>query len=454
MNKKLVIGLLAALAIYIGFAIVNRNSLSNEYTNPEYQNYVSQYKDIVNSKVTETIHANEENDYYNLRYQGGSSAGTTGNFEGPQVHLKGIKFHDEFLTGKDQGTRLKHFDGVSAHFDPDHTYFGLPDVKISIKDVRLYEIEKGPLADFLSFGSDKSPRPYKIYKKRIVNDSLGLENKFFVMQLWLTEFEVTIDIRPDRDIPVHISDEEKNTVQYPGYWYGSSQKWLKLRDLNKEHKDFRYGDLSFILEVIPDNSPIYVKTNEGTTSKPDFAIGAIYCNKAQFGNEPQVQRISSNIHSGMPVFLNNEFDFTKMNNNLYNLSANLETDADVILENKIHDENFIWNKPYYIKLFFNNLGTWRSGLFNQNEFHDQVYYSFLMPVFVVGSWDVIVPQEVLPKWDPPKPFIKKITIKNFLPFWKMGILGKMGSIILVLIILSLVLFKFFPGLLSIIKKIF
>ena len=444
--------MVAALAIYIGFVLANRNNLNRQLNNPEYQKYISEYRDIVNSKVLETINTNESGDIYNLHYQSGASGGTTGNFEGPQVHLKGIKFHDEFLTGKDQGTRLKHLDGVSAHFDPDHTYYGLPDVKISIKDVRLYEMEKGPLAEFLSFGSDRSPKPYKIYNKRIVSDSLGLKNKFFVMQLWLTEFEVTIDIRPDRDIPVNISDEEMNEVKYPGYWYGSEEKWRKLKDLGKEHKDFRYGDLSFILEVIPDNSPIYIKTDGGSTTKPDFAIGAIYCNQAQFGNEPKVQRISSNIHSGMPVFLNNEFDFSRMNENMNNFSANLEANADKMMAIKTGNEDFIWNKPYYFKLFFNNLGTWRSGLFNQNEFHDQVNYSFLMPVFVVGSWDVIVPQEVLPEWDPPKPFIRKFTLKNLLPFWNLGILGKMGSIVLILIIVLLGLFRLFPGLTSLMKR--
>jgi hypothetical protein len=274
------------------------------------------------------------------------------------------------------------------------------------------------------------------------------------MQLWLTEFDVTIDIRPDLDIPITISDSEKNNTKYPGFWYGSNQSFIKLKDLDKEFRDFRYNDLSFILEIIPDNSPIYVKTNNGTSSKADFAIGAIYCKNAQFGNEPNVQRISSNVHAGQPLFLNNDFDFDRMNTNTNNLSENLETTADRIYLIKSTDQNFIWNKPYYVKLFFNNLGTWRSGLFNQNHFHDQVSYSFLMPVFVVGSWDIISPQEVLPKWDPPKPYIKKFTIKNLLPFWNSGILGKIGSGVVVLFILIFGAAIFFPNILILVKRIF
>jgi len=439
-NKTLWLFLIIAI-IYLAIVVLNRNASGRQIENPEYQEYVSQYKDIVNGKMLETINKHEEENYFNLKYLSGS-AGTTSNFEGPQVHLKGIKFHDEFLTSENTGARLKHIDGVSAHFDPDHTYYGLPDVKITIGDVRLYEIEKGPLAEFLSFGADKTPKPYKTYSKRIISDSLGMKSKYFVMQLWLTEFQVNVDIRPDRDVPIHITDEEKFNTNYPGFWYGSNRKTVTLAELGKEHKDFRYGDLSFILEIIPDNSPIYIQTGEGATAKPDFAIGAIYCSNAVFGNEPDVQRISTNIHSGMPLFLNNEFDFEKMNNNLNDLSPNLESNADRIMAIKTKGEDFIWNKPYYVKLFFNNLGTWRSGIFNQKEYHDQVNYRFLMPVFVVGSWDVIVPQEILPEWDPPKPYVRKWRMINLLPFWNNGILGKAGSIILILTVFILMVMNF------------
>jgi len=75
-----------------------------------------------------------------------------------------------------------------------------------------------------------------------------------------------------------------------------------------------------------------------------------------------------------------------------------------------------------------------------------------MPVFVVGSCDGIVPQEILPEWNPPEPYIRKIGFKNFLPFWKMGILGKLGSIALIAGIGIIALMIFFPGLMALIKK--
>ena len=79
------------------------------------------------------------------------------------------------------------------------------------------------------------------------------------------------------------------------------------------------------------------------------------------------------------------------------------------------------------KLFFNNLGSWRSGVFNQDQYHDQVRYSFLMPVFVVGSWNVIPPQEILPEWDPPEPYIKKISLKKLPAVLEDGRCGKVDK---------------------------
>jgi hypothetical protein len=274
------------------------------------------------------------------------------------------------------------------------------------------------------------------------------------MQLWLTEFQVNIDIKPDKECSVNISDEEKNTISYPGYWYGSALPTVKLKELRKEYKDNRYGNLSFILEVIPDNSPIYYQSGHNTTTKADFAIAAIYCSEAAIGNEPKVQRISTNIIPGQPVFLNNQFDDKMMNENINGFSEYVETNADKIMDLKMKNSDFIWNKPYYIKLHFNNLGTWRSGLFDQNQYHDQVNYKFLMPVFVVGSWDVIAPQEILPEWNPPKPFIKKISLKNLLPFGDLGFGGKLLSSVLLIGVIFIGVILLFPGIIPILKNLF
>ena len=430
--------------------IFKKDELLETKNNPEYQEYISEYKQIVDEKVKHLVENNENFQEFNFAFQAGNSKGTVGNFEGPQVHLKAIKFHDEILDTEDG--RLLHIDAVSAHFDPDHPFYGLPDVKISIQDVRLFKQSKSNISKFFNFGNDE-PKPYKVYRKRIKTDSLGIKSKILVMQLWLTEFKVSIDIRPNKKSIVNITEEEKNKTTYPGFWYGSTLPRIKLKDLKKEYKDNRYGDISFILKVIPNNSPVYYQSKNSKTTKADFAIAAIYCNEAKIGNEPKIQRISTNIHTGQPVFLNNQFDYDQMNNNNYGFSDNVKDNAQKILDIKANNSNYIWNKPYYLKLYFNNLGTWRNGIFSQNEYHDQVIYKFVMPIFVVGSWDIIAPQEILPDWLPPEPYIRKITLKNFLPFWNLGFIGKTASIIFVISLIFIGSHLIFPSIITSIKRI-
>ena len=452
MKKYLLPGFVVLILIYTTVIISKQDQLGESIDNPQYQEYIAEYRKTVDEKVQRIIDDNDKLKEYDLTYKANSSAGgTVGNFEGPQVQLKAVKFHNEVIDKEDE--RLKHIDGVSAHFDPDHPCFGLPDVKISVQDVRLYNQEKSTIAEFLNFGSKNEPRPYKVYRKRIKTDSLGLTSRYFVMQLWLTEFQVNIDINPDNECFVNITDEEKENTTYPGFWYGSTLPTVKLKDLKKEYKDNRYGNLSFILEVIPDNSPIYFQSENSATTKADFAIAAIYCNEAKIGNEPDIQRISTNIHSGQPVFLNNKLDYDEMNRNNYGFSDNVENNADMLLNSQSMKDSFIWNKPYYLKLYFNNLGTWRSGLFNQNQYHDQVNYKFLMPVFVVGSWDIIAPQEILPTWDPPEPYIKKFSLRNLLPFGEMGFFGKIISVIMIIGIGFIGITLIFPVLIPTLIKI-
>lgn len=451
MKSYLLPGFIIAIILYAGMLIYKQDRLRESIENPAYQAYIADYRKTVNEKIDAIIDDKEELREYDLNYRAKSSNGTVTNFEGPQVQLKYIKFHNEVLNKEDE--RLKHFDGVSAHFDPDHPCYGLPDVKISIQAVRMYNPEESAVSRFLNFSSGSEPKPYKVYRKRIKTDSLGITSKYLVMQLWLTEFQVNIDISPDEDCIVNISDEEKENTSYPGFWYGSMLPEVKLKDLRKEHRDNRYGNLSFILEVIPDNSPIYYQSSNSTTTKADFAIAAIYCTEARIGNEPKVQRISTNVHSGQPVFLNNQLDYDKMNMNLSGFSENLESNAAKIFDIKSLDNDFIWNKPYYLKLYFNNLGTWRAGIFNQNEYHDQVNYKFIMPVFVVGSWDIIAPQEILPKWLPPEPYIRKITLKSFLPFGEMGFWGKAISLVILLGIAFMAITLLLPGVIPLFRKL-
>ena len=160
MKKYLLPSFVVLILVYTTVLIYKQNKLYKTIDNPEYQAYIAEYRKTVDEKVQQIIDDNDKLNEYDLTYKTNSSAGTVGNFEGPQVHLKAIKFHNEILDKEDE--RLKHIDAVSAHFDPDHPCFGLPDVKISLQDVRLYNQEKSSVAKFLNLGSKNEPRPYKV----------------------------------------------------------------------------------------------------------------------------------------------------------------------------------------------------------------------------------------------------------------------------------------------------
>jgi len=359
------------------------------------------------------------------------ATGTLTNFEGPTVRLKGIRFHEEFLTQQDQ--RLIHLDAVSAHFDPDHPYYGLPDVLIRIQDVRPYLPEQ-EIQRFLASSSRRAPGPYRSYRKQIRVDGRPQELE---MQLWLTEFSVTIDVRPDQDVPLRISSREKQQTFYPGYWYGSDRPQVPLGELGREYQDFRYGQLAFILEVIPNAAPVYWHTPAGQQASADFAIAAVYCQQAQIGNEPRVQRISTNIQAGQAVFLNHRDELDKMNTNLYHLPTLAEEQAQLLLERRATRHDPIWNQPYYLKLFFNNLGSWRSGLFHQQQYHDQVTYRFLMPVLVSGQWEVMPPAEVLADWTPPEPYIHRSRLRQWWSALAKHPFGRSLNLLLIGLVLGL-----------------
>ena len=135
-KQRLALPFLLFIGIFSFFSIKNTNELSTSIENPAYQEYLDEYQQLINQN---NYQRNNEKSFSSigLNYHPPKALGTTSNFEGPLVLLKGLKFHDEFLYKEDE--RLKHIDGISAHFDPDHPYFGLPDVRISIQDVRRYD---------------------------------------------------------------------------------------------------------------------------------------------------------------------------------------------------------------------------------------------------------------------------------------------------------------------------
>ena len=279
------------------------------------------------------------------------------------------------------------------------------------------------------------------------------------MQLWLTEFEVTVGIVPERnDPPIPPTREERERTTYPGYWYGSSQKQVKLGDLKEEWKNNRYGNVTLVLKIIPNNAPWYVKTALEQNERPDIAIGAVYCSDLVMSREQDEQRISPNIQKGSVIFLHPESGAGTPEEESVKFPDDLNSAAQKVFDETVAGPSgsgaSIWNKPFYINIFFNNIGSWKEGWFlNWRKFDDQVTFHFLMPVFVVGSWDVIVPSEIIPKWEPPKPYYDEFTIGSLFPSWGLGFLGKLFSGGVMIVVLIVLLALLFPSVLALVNAV-
>jgi len=452
--KKILLVAGFILIIILGFGIIMEyNSDNNRKTNPEYQEYIDAYtlqlRGISMDKLKKANAVSRD-----IQLRGG---GTTGNFEGPQVHIAFLKFFNEHFERED-GNKMRFFDGNTLNFDPDHPFFGLPNVITKVSPVRLFDPEKSGIRSLLRMGSGKElQKPYRTYRKKIIPADTGVVFREFEMQLWLTEFNVTVDILPDRKAPqVPVSAEEKMATLYPGKWYGSSRKSVKLGELREEWKNNRYGDLSLILKIIPNNSPWYFKTDEGVNTVPAIGIGAVYCSQMIIVNEKDERRVSPNIQKGSVLYLHPEYNPETGIDQVGALPENMESLASELMEEQmdpVNNDNLdgFWNKPYFIRLFFNNIGSWREGFLGNRKFDDQVTFTFLMPVFVLGSWDIIPPNEIIPEWDPPEPYFKEFKLKNLLPQWGMGKFGRILSIVGMFVLIFILLRVFFPVFSSVLK---
>lgn len=445
--KKYLPVIAIVLLIFLGYGII-RDYLADENRkpNPQYEEYIDNFtlklrgNSIENLKKSWSLSRD-------IQYKGG---GTTGNFEGPQVHIAFLKFFKDYFDRED-GNRMQFFDGNTLNFDPDHPYYGLPNVIAKVSPVRLFDAEKMNLKSLLqSVSGTNSPKPYKTYRKRIIPADTGFVIREFEMQLWLTEFNVTVDILPERKAPpIPLSSVEKDTTTFPGKWYGSSRKFVKLSELREEWKNNRYGDLSLILKIIPDNSPWYYKTDKGVNTVPAIGIGAVYCSGLKIINETDERRVSPNIQKGSALYLHPDYMPEETSVQKDTVHPGLESLASGFLNAQERAVNtgtndLFWNKPYYIRLYFNNIGSWREGFLGNRKFDDQVTFTFLMPVFVLGSWDIIPPSEIIPEWDPPKPYFRKFRLKNLLPGWGLGSFGKIISLIGLIAIAVILLPVLFP----------
>ena len=446
MKNKILLGVISLAMIWIIGIIIDFDQLANKKPNPEYQEYIANYKAETEQKYNEII--DQLDDEYKIQFNEQRSIRVDdcigSNFEGAEVKLAGIQVYDSIFRQKSKKPYYT-YNCNSAKLDPDHPMFGLPDIEIAVGPVAYYEPEKTALESLIKLGIDNKPKPYRTYKKRLTIDSLGIQNKFIEMQLWLTTFKVNITVIADRDKPqIDPTDASLNDRIYPGYWYKDSRKFVSMNDLEnkEEYKNHLYSDITFVLEVNPNASPWYIKTENTQTEMPDIAVGAVFCQ--QLIKHPEDEnKIHLQTYKGMAAPL-----YHKAFENDNPLSDDLDKSILSVMNDleNIKNEN-IWNKEYFIKLYSANIGSRQKGLFGTKKFDEQVEYTFLMPLFVVGSWDIQIPAEVLPEMEAPKPYYKSLSIRNFLPKWGLSF-GKWISSSVILILIFLVILYFFPGMLK------
>jgi len=356
------------------------------------------------------------------------------------VLVAGLQHHDS-IYGQKSFKPYYTYGCNSLLYDPDHPIYGLPDIEIKVSLVNIYEPKLSGLLALKAMGISDKPQPYKIFRKPVY-DSTGKKLNILEMQLWLTQFKVAVTVISDRDKPqVRPDHESMNARIYPGKWYGDSRRWICINDLRDrdECNNHRYSDIIFILEVNPNASPWYIKTGNEQTLKSDIAVGAVICSEIIKRPENENQ-IHVNIQKGMLVPLYFEpFDVSQVSALAIDSVSGVGSEIKKLLKMNI------WNRKYYMKIHSKNIGSRKTGiLWNKRIFDEQLEFTFLLPLFVVGSWDVQLPWEVIPAMEAPKPYYKSFTISNLFPNWGLKGFGRIFSGILLAAIIFFAAVWFLP----------
>ena len=249
--------------------------------------------------------------------------------------------------------------------------------------------------------------PYKTYFKEVysIKDStITVEN--IKMDMWLTKFSVTIET---------VSWKNRRDDEDDG----------RREIANQRHEPFYV-----VLEIL-NVAPWYVNTGNAFDKKADVAIGAIYCEGiTKKLKDNRVMGVEPNsVGQALPLITP---DYYKSLEN-----------PDEIFDQK-EENKTIWNKPLYAIISVPNIGSYRKLTSKGDE---QVTFDFIMPVFVRGRWDIQIPSSIIPEYKPTPPYRRSLT-NILIPKWGMGILGKVISIliyVLIIGVLALLLFnKFIP----------
>lgn len=434
MGKRKVFLFIAAalLAIWVVGVVRDFDKLCKKTPNPEYQNFITQQKQNL-QRTVEQLTTGEviRVDGANL-YRSDNCIGS--NFEGAEVKLAGIQLYDS-IYGSKSVKPYYTYSCNGAILDPDHPLFGLPDIEVLIGPVTYYEPELSGVKALMNFGFSRDPKPHKTFRKALY-DSTGKKLQVFEMQLWLTYFKVAISVISNRDKPqITPDDESLNARIYPGKWYCSSKPLISVNDLEQkeEYKNHQYGDITFVLEVNPNASPWYINTGSVHTARPDIAVGAVICKElVKRPEDENMMHLQTQRGMLTPLYFK-PFERTVQPEKIDSIAGQVETE---IQDYKNFD---IWNKPYYARLYSRNIGSRQKGFFGQKKFDEQVEYTFLLPLLVVGSWDVQLPWDVMPEMQAPVPYSRGFNLKNLFPEWGIKSGGWISAGLLVAVVVLLLL---------------
>jgi len=429
---------IAIVFLFIYRVIVEFDKHCTKKPNPEFKSYIELQQKQLDSLLTRMSDEGVISTS-NIELQSESRCFTS-NFEGAEVLIAGLQHHESIYG--DQSQKPYYSYGCNyVLFDPDHPIYGLPDIELKVGPVTYYQPELNGLDKLTGLGLSSEPRPHKVFRKPVY-DSTGKKVSVFEMQLWLTQFKVTLTVVSDRDKPQVNPDHESMMAKvYPGKWYSDTRPLICVNDLKhkEEYMNHRYSDISFILQVNPNASPWYIKNGDRQTLKPDIAVGAVVCNLLVKRPEKENQ-IHISTQKGMLTPLYMEPFETSLNA----IDSGINSMSLVERLNEYKRLN-IWNTKYFFKIHSKNIGSRQSGiLWNKKTFDEQIEFTFLLPLLVVGSWDVQLPWEVIPAMEAPQPYYRQFSIKNLLPDWGLGRLGKGISSSIILGLAVLVFILLFP----------
>lgn len=401
------------------------------------------------------------------------SLGTSSQFEGPQVSIHAIEWGGRSFMESDQDSvnrsgAMLFLKGTNASFDPDHPNWGLPNLHAGSSAVTLYEPEGtiGRILKGIIGLKANNEGPYRIYRKKLLSDNPEFNDRFIEMQLWLTSFKLRIEARPD--IVTSEKPKDAKRITYPSWYYGLGSGRTTLDELREEWDNLRYGNLNIVLRVSPNNAPWYVKTKNQDSGyvvindKPDMAVAALLCSELVVGNEEGERRIGVAMQTGSaltfyPQYRREERTYFET----IDVSQKISAEAEELIRTKEppptnRTNTGIWNQAQYAWIHFDNIGSWKTGKFlgAKRKFADYMDATFILPIFVIGEWEVRMPSDLV-KWKPlPSPVIEQPgLLDRLIPDLHLGIFGRLLSGGMGAFLILLVLSMFFPPVLQIVNVI-